>query len=77
VSCPLKAEAADPTRFPRTDLSWCGRWAAVPVIGYLSKMFGGVPVVATPAEIDVTTADQLRVALLHAAANRRPVVWWT
>jgi hypothetical protein len=49
----------------------------VPVIGYLSKMFGGVPVVATPAEIDVTTADQLRVALLHAAANRRPVVWWT
>jgi anti-sigma B factor antagonist len=31
-------------------------------------------VVAAPAEIDITNADQLRAALLHATGNRHPVV---
>jgi anti-anti-sigma factor len=34
----------------------------------------GVPVVTLPAEIDVTTAEQLRVALLHAASQGQPIV---
>jgi anti-sigma B factor antagonist len=34
----------------------------------------GVPVVVTPAEIDIATADQLRAALLHATRNMHPVV---
>jgi anti-anti-sigma factor len=35
---------------------------------YLRKMSAGVAVVAAPAEIDVTTAGQLRALLLEAAA---------
>jgi len=30
-------------------------------------MINGVPVVTAPAEIEVTTADQLRAILLHSA----------
>jgi anti-sigma B factor antagonist len=45
----------------------------VPVIRYLIKMINGLPVVVAPAEIDVTTADQLRAVLLgaftHASAT--------
>ena len=41
---------------------------------YPDTVINGVPVVATPAEIDITTADQLRVALGHAVGNRCPVV---
>jgi anti-anti-sigma factor len=41
---------------------------------YPDTLINGVPVVTTPAEIDITTADQLRAALLHAAGNRHPVV---
>ena len=37
-------------------------------------VFSGVPVVATPAEIDITTADQLRAALSPATMNGHPVV---
>jgi anti-sigma B factor antagonist len=37
---------------------------------YLVERIGGVPVVTAPAEIDATTADQLRTALLEAAALR-------
>ena len=32
-------------------------------------MVNGVPVVTAPAEIDVTTAEQLRTVLLHSAAR--------
>jgi anti-sigma B factor antagonist len=32
-------------------------------------MINGVPVVTAPAELDVTTADQLGAVLLHAAAR--------
>jgi anti-sigma B factor antagonist len=37
-------------------------------------MINGVPVVTTPAEIDFTTAEQLRMALLRAAARRQTTV---
>jgi anti-sigma B factor antagonist len=37
-------------------------------------LINGVPVVATPAEIDITTADQLCAALLHAAGDGHPVI---
>jgi anti-sigma B factor antagonist len=33
------------------------------------EMVGGVPVVVTPEEIDITNADGLRAALLEAAAH--------
>jgi hypothetical protein len=33
------------------------------------EMINGVPVVAAPAEIDVTTAEQLRSVLLEAASH--------
>jgi anti-sigma B factor antagonist len=33
-----------------------------------------VPVVSTPAEIDVTTADQLRSVLFEATSGRQPVI---
>jgi anti-anti-sigma factor len=36
-------------------------------------MSGGVPVVATPSEIDITTADKLRAVLLKATSNGYPV----
>ena len=42
-------------------------------VSYPGTVINGVPVVAAPAEIDVTTADQLRAALLHAARNGYPV----
>jgi anti-anti-sigma factor len=39
-------------------------------VRYLRKMIDGVPVMATPPEIDVTTAEQLRAVLLTATENR-------
>ena len=39
-------------------------------VRYLRKMIDGVPVMATPPEIDVTTAEQLRAVLLAATENR-------
>jgi anti-sigma B factor antagonist len=38
-------------------------------VEYPDTMINGVPVVVTPAEIDVTNADGLRSALLKAAAG--------
>ena len=40
----------------------------------LVEMISGVPVVTGPAEIDVTTADQLRSALIEAAQGHATVV---
>jgi anti-sigma B factor antagonist len=37
-------------------------------------MINGVPVVTAPAEIDVTTAEQLRTVLLHSAARGNATV---
>jgi hypothetical protein len=37
-------------------------------------MVNGVPVVTTPAEIDVTTAEQLRTVLLRTADLGRATV---
>jgi anti-anti-sigma factor len=36
-------------------------------VRYLRRMVDGVPVVAAPAEIGITTAEQLRAVLLVAA----------
>jgi anti-sigma B factor antagonist len=41
---------------------------------YTHTVTNGVPVVATPAEIDITTASLLRAALLHATRGRHSVV---
>ena len=41
-------------------------------VSYLRRMAGAVPVVAAPAEIDVTTAGQLRAVLLAAAGAGHP-----
>jgi len=46
----------------------------VPEARYLRKMIHGVPVVAAPAEIDITTAEQLGAVLLQAAGAGQPVV---
>jgi len=43
-------------------------------IGYVRTDVNGVPVAATPAEIDVTTADRLRAALLDLAGGGHPTV---
>ena len=39
-------------------------------VRYLRTMINGVPVMATPAEIDITTAEQLPAVLLAATENR-------
>ncbi len=46
----------------------------MPDVNYLVEVIAGVPVVATPAEIDITTADRLHLALLEAAAHRHTTV---
>ena len=46
----------------------------MPGIRYLSGISGGVPVVATPAEMDISTTDKLRVVLLEAISNGYPTV---
>ena len=39
-------------------------------VRYPDTVINGVPVVAAPAEIDITNAEALRSALFKAAANR-------
>lgn len=41
----------------------------MPEAGFPVEMAGGVPVVAAPGEIDITSADDLRTALVNAAAR--------
>ena len=41
----------------------------MPELGFPVEMVSGVPVVAAPAEIDITNADGLRAALSQAAGN--------
>jgi anti-sigma B factor antagonist len=41
----------------------------MPELGFPVEMVSGVPVVAAPAEIDITNADGLRAALGQAAGN--------
>jgi anti-sigma B factor antagonist len=48
--------------------------AQVAGIRYLRKMINGVPVVTAPAEIDISTADQLRALLLDTAARGHATV---
>ena len=44
----------------------------MPDVRYLRKMINGVPVVAAPGEIDITTAGQLRAVLLEATGGGHP-----
>jgi anti-sigma B factor antagonist len=46
----------------------------MPDTSYLVEMISGVPVVTAPAEIDVTTANPLRTALLEAAAQGQATI---
>lgn len=46
----------------------------MPEAGYVRTDVDGVPVVATPAEIDITTADRLRAALLDLVSGGHPKV---
>lgn len=46
----------------------------MPDVNYLVEMISGLPVVSVPAEIDITTADQLRLALLEAVAHGQDTV---
>jgi len=46
----------------------------VPEAKYPVEMISGVPVVTAAADIDVTTADQLRLVLLEAAARGHTTV---
>jgi hypothetical protein len=41
------------------------------------EMIGGLPVVAAPAEMDATTAEELRAVLLEAASQGHKPSWWT
>jgi anti-sigma B factor antagonist len=41
---------------------------------YLFQMVGGVPVVTAPAEIDMTTADQLRAILFDCHSRGYPTL---
>ena len=43
-------------------------------VSYPVEMISGLPVVTAPAEIDVTTADQLRLVLLEAGARGHTTV---
>jgi hypothetical protein len=40
-------------------------------------MVGGVPVVIAPAEIDTSTAGELRAILLEWHGRGHTTVWWT
>jgi anti-sigma B factor antagonist len=46
----------------------------LPETEYTCTMIGGVPVVAVPGEIDVTTVDQLRQVLVEAASSGHPTI---
>jgi anti-sigma B factor antagonist len=48
--------------------------AQVAGIRYLRKVINGVPVVTAPAEIDITSADELRALLLGTTARRHATV---
>ena len=46
----------------------------MPDAGYLRKLANGVPVTAAPAEIDITTANQLCAVFLEAASYGQATV---
>jgi anti-sigma B factor antagonist len=46
----------------------------MPETGFTVEMVGGVPVVATPEEVDISNAEGLRMALLEASAHGRGTV---
>lgn len=46
----------------------------MPDASYVVEMISGLPVVAAPAEIDLTTAEQLRTVLLHSVGHGHATV---
>jgi anti-anti-sigma factor len=48
--------------------------ARVAEVGYRHKMINGAPVVAAPAEIEITTAEQLRAVLLDTTSRGHAAV---
>jgi anti-sigma B factor antagonist len=46
----------------------------MPDVSYPVQMISGLPVIAAPPELDVTTADQLRAVLLETAAHGHTTV---
>jgi anti-sigma B factor antagonist len=73
-ACRLLRFFAQTHPVPLDRLVLCGRWAPVPGIRYPGRLFDGVPVVATPAEIDISTTDEFRAVLLEATSNGHPMV---
>jgi anti-sigma B factor antagonist len=65
---PAPARLCRPAWFPGYRVFRRGGWLVTDVT-YSAAVINGVPVVAAPAEIDITNADGLRSALLTAAAN--------
>ncbi len=45
--------------------------------GFVVELVGGVPVVTTPEEIDITNAPRLRAALLEERGTGAARLWWT
>jgi len=58
-------------RVPRTRVSRSAGGCPVIEVRYLRTMINGVPVMATPTEIDIMTAEQLRAVLLEATTENR------
>jgi anti-anti-sigma factor len=46
----------------------------MPEASFTVRMIGGVPVVATPEEVDISNAEGLRAALLEASAHGRGIL---
>jgi anti-sigma B factor antagonist len=70
----VPAHPRRPTWFSRQRCVLRGRWAQTPDINYPVEVISGVPVVTAPAEIDVATAEQLRVVLVESAADGQTTV---
>jgi anti-sigma B factor antagonist len=51
-----------------------GEWPVHDDGVYVFAMVNGMPVVAAPAEMDITTTEQLRAILLDASHSKHPVI---
>jgi hypothetical protein len=66
---PAPIRLCRPTWLPGQDAFRRGRWPMTD-IWYPDTVIDGVPVVAAPAEIDITNADGLRSALFQSGRGR-------
>jgi anti-anti-sigma factor len=55
-------------------MSFAGGGLPVLDVTYMRTMVGSVPVVAAPAEIDITVVEQLRAVLLAATGGAHPAM---